>query len=679
MFAEKASSERKFLGFNLLAWAIGSAPLDLLPALFTPNFMRSLINQRTDLTRDLSAAANLPLEAIVSRAGKDAESASKLLEILVTSETSVHFDPVTNSKTLIGLVSNSPDDGKPALVAAISGYIVQPPIENISEDSDVHNARVVLANLLATMVARQVKKHNVIETSWTTNVAQTLASFAYLKSKQAKPSFSEESRTMFHDALIRSVNNLLPKSSSPGAWLASIVRYIHKAAKSSDHSLVLKADESIVESITASQKCLQELQKSTSPKAENKEVVEVLQLLFSLVLLEVYGGDADATDMLSELQTCYSSIQAEEAESQAFDLLVELLLSFLSKTSSLYRHISEIVFPAIASSMSEEGLESLLDILSKTETLAGQGELFASTDAEAEDDEDGSDISMDSDIELMSASEDDVDRESGANSDEDGEEDPELQQFNNLLAQTLKTAAPKVNGEADGQGSSDEDSDMDDDQMMALDPQLTKIFQERHRAGGGGDSGNKKKEKNKAKLQMTLFKSRVLDLLQIYVKKQYADPVVLKVVLPLLSLMRTTTSSELEHKAKTTLGSYVESCDRNKKYPRTPKIDELWTLLNEVHAEVQKEGSKPHDAACSRASLFLAKTLMTVDTAHIRKLVLQYGDTQIESIENGTNVQLLFFTEWSGWCAEWKKSRGKQEKLQKKSMGKKARTNGVEK
>jgi DNA polymerase phi len=154
VFAERASSERKLWGFNLLAWAIGSAPSDLLSALFTPNFTRSLINQRFGQERDLFIVANQPLEAIVSRAEKDPDSALKLLDILITSDTSVHFDRVTKSSTLSRLVSNVPDETKSTLIGAISEYIQEPPLEDKSDAGEASKARIVLANLLVAMAAR---------------------------------------------------------------------------------------------------------------------------------------------------------------------------------------------------------------------------------------------------------------------------------------------------------------------------------------------------------------------------------------------------------------------------------------------------------------------------------------------------------------------------------------------
>lgn len=640
-----------------------SAPQALLPVLFSPNFMRCLINQRFEEARELFKAANQTLEQIIGRGGKDSESLSILFEALVSSE-SLHFDRITKSKTLERLASSAADDQKPRIVQLISDLIRNTPS---SEPDEAAKDRAVLANLLVSVCARCSKQQKISEDHWAKDVVADLATFAYFVHNDAVPLINEDTRSMFHERLIQSINRLFPKLDNPGLWLSTIVIGVASKAKdASSATLALEADDGILKTIEDAYTALAVLAKPELAAAgangisEDRPLIRVLQLLFSLILLEVYNGDADAVEMLTDLLTCYSSMNLQQTDSKDFDQLVELLLSFVSRSSSFYRQVSEGIFPVLASGMSEDGLDSLLDILSKKEGLAGQEELFESADAngvDGSDDEAESDEgSMDSDVEMLSGSEDEAPKTNGADekdSDEDDEDDDEeLIQFNDLLAQTLKTS-----GMNDDNDSTSDESDMDDEQMMALDPHLTKIFQERRKAAGLGD-GSKKKTQVRAKLQMTLFKSRVLDLLQIYVKNQHSNEMALKVILPLLELMRTTTSSELETKARGTLRSWWDTCDRNKAYPVSGDVDVLWTALREIHEEVQREGSRNHDVTCSRGSLFIAKILMAADPSNIQRLVAEYATTQTQWIENGTNVQLSFFTEWCGWCAEWRKTKG---------------------
>lgn len=85
-----------------------------------------------------------------------------------------------------------------------------------------------------------------------------------------------------------------------------------------------------------------------------------------MTLLQVYNGDADAVSMLDELQFCYTKFLGDEKSkdetSDASDTLVEILLSFASKQSQLFRRMSEQVFSAFADKVTATGLESLTSV-----------------------------------------------------------------------------------------------------------------------------------------------------------------------------------------------------------------------------------------------------------------------------------------------------------------------------
>lgn len=86
-----------------------------------------------------------------------------------------------------------------------------------------------------------------------------------------------------------------------------------------------------------------------------------------MTILQVYNGDADAVSMLDELDFCFSKIfgdkkSKKDETADASDALVEILLSFASKPSQLFRRMSEQVFGAFADKISENGLDSLVSV-----------------------------------------------------------------------------------------------------------------------------------------------------------------------------------------------------------------------------------------------------------------------------------------------------------------------------
>jgi len=95
--------------------------------------------------------------------------------------------------------------------------------------------------------------------------------------------------------------------------------------------------------------------------------VQAFKLLYSMTILQVYNGDADAVSMLDELGFCYSKLfgdkkSEKEDTSDASDALVEILLSFASKPSQLFRRMSEQVFSVFAEQVTADGLESLISV-----------------------------------------------------------------------------------------------------------------------------------------------------------------------------------------------------------------------------------------------------------------------------------------------------------------------------
>lgn len=309
--------------------------------------------------------------------------------------------------------------------------------------------------------------------------------------------------------------------------------------------------------------------------------------------------------------------------------------------------------------------------------------MFDEQNDDDEVEEEGSDVEMsdieaDSDVEVLDASdveeidgeveEDDDDKSSASESDEDkedDEEDDELAAFNAKLAEALGT------GNDVGSDASDSDSDMDDDDMEALDLKLAEVFRAREA------STTKKKDKKDAKETMVNFKNRVLDLLDIYVKKQPQTPLALDLLMPLLILIRTTTTKQIVDRAVGVVREYSRLC-KGDKLPKEaaevesesdnpdedPEIHEIseprapaWYLLESIHEEALKpaphNNAKPaHTAACSNASLLIARVLIAGQgESAVEDVVDRYAETRKRQLlDRKAQVGPGFWTEWNNWC-----------------------------
>jgi DNA polymerase phi len=377
----------------------------------------------------------------------------------------------------------------------------------------------------------------------------------------------------------------------------------------------------------------------------------------------VYNGEGDAVMMLDDLDASREGMIKDEKDvTQAgSDTFVEIVLSFLGNPRTLFRKIGVEAFSLFVAEIGSVGLQSLADILDTEESLQGQQELFNqdhddSDDGVAAEGQSSNDSDNDSDVEMVDGEErdsedagssapDSVDTDdSGSDNDSNGEDDAELVQFNNMLAMTLQTSKPDLNGD-DAEDTSD-GSDMDDDQMIALDQQLSKIFQQRNQIT------SKKKDREGAKQNMVQFKSRVLDLLAIYLEKQYSNPLTLDVLLPILRRTRASANKQLAEKASKLLKAHFGAQKKQKApLPRPVDVDAVLAVLRAIHEEAKLGGgAKMHADTCSGVSLFLVKVLIGLDKGNYSGVVDVYAETQKQwFMDRKSSLQPALFLSFQNW------------------------------
>lgn len=268
-------------------------------------------------------------------------------------------------------------------------------------------------------------------------------------------------------------------------------------------------------------------------------------------------------------------------------------------------------------------------------------------------DEDGDDDMIDvdeddSDVEVVDAEgsgedDDDEDEDDASDSspeDDNGNDDEEAI-FEAKLAEALGThrADQDLNAE-----ESDSDADMNDDEMEQVDSALAKVFQARRDALGH------KKDKKDAKENMVNFKNRVLDLLEIYVKKCPSKILALDLILPLLRLTRRSSVKQISNKANAVLREYTKLC-KGTALPKIEETEPVWELLRAIHTEATHSGPPAHASGCSQASLLVVKVLVAHDQDAVAGVVDVYGETRKEQLRSKKcHVQPSFFTDWNNWC-----------------------------
>lgn len=209
------------------------------------------------------------------------------------------------------------------------------------------------------------------------------------------------------------------------------------------------------------------------------------------------------------------------------EVLVEILLALLAQPSHLMRQVARTVFSHICSHLTPRALQLILDVLNP-EQSPEEDSVVVTDDSEKQLESEG-DKSSESEDDKHSASEEDSDEEDSDEEDRDGDVD---QGFREQLMAVLQ--AGKALGTVDGED--DDDDELGDEAMMALDQSLASLFAEQKlRIQARRDEKNKLR---KEKVLRRDFQIRALDLIEVLVTKQPENPLVLELLEPLLDIIR---------------------------------------------------------------------------------------------------------------------------------------------
>ena len=293
-------------------------------------------------------------------------------------------------------------------------------------------------------------------------------------------------------------------------------------------------------------------------------------------------------------------------------------------------------------------------MLTTEENISGQNEMFDCIG----DDDDGGETSDTEEIHMTdvtaisaparhnSNAGHDPDTEDGSFSETGNDEsdldcaDVELAAFDAKLAIALGIRATAHTNDDEST-----DEDMNDEQMEALDQHLEKVFRERKKVT------SKKLQRKEAKENILNFKNRVLDLLEIFIKQQPNSVLALDLLVPVLTVIRTTKSPLVSGKACDLMRKYSNLC-KGKNLPGSVDKATIFRLLVEVHNQATKQGSNAYTSSCSQASLLLVRILASQDRENLRRVLSVYSATQERALfDPKCKVKTSFFSDWLNFCS----------------------------
>jgi DNA polymerase phi len=91
------------------------------------------------------------------------------------------------------------------------------------------------------------------------------------------------------------------------------------------------------------------------------------------VILQQLNDPEESDDVLNELQSCYQKVfetkkptkkskAKEEEEPEPVEVLIDILVSFLSKSSALLRGLAEQVFEIFSDKLTKKALNLMLEV-----------------------------------------------------------------------------------------------------------------------------------------------------------------------------------------------------------------------------------------------------------------------------------------------------------------------------
>jgi DNA polymerase phi len=147
-----------------------------------------------------------------------------------------------------------------------------------------------------------------------------------------------------------------------------------------------------------------------------------------------------------------------------------------------------------------------------------------------------------------------------------------------------------------------------------------------------------------AQREATHFKNRVLDLVDIFAKNQPRNPNVVRLILPLVELIASSSSDErqLSDKAKGVLSSRIIKSKENPSPIDTKRVAEI---LEALHTRARKVHTSDLLPTLSQSSLYVSKLLLHFETGD--PVLLIYGESLMNfTTRKASTLNATFFQDF---------------------------------
>ncbi|CAG8519268.1 6910_t:CDS:10 [Gigaspora margarita] len=581
LFHEDSTHHRKFWGFQLFEKALISLPLEKMPSIFTPNLLRTLMNNFLDKTRYLHEAAMHVLSIFEQVVEENNDKALIIVMQLLGHSYNRNFNGFFNTKIIkkiFGAMDNEaleqyllhlkniflhPNE---IHLRAASPMDYEPCIHSLKGSSCKTSRRIFeIESHPKTYNTRSSKRLKLDSGTSTNNVKMVDNSEeVHVLFELPKPELSEKTQKCLRARFFHTLGELCTIRSSDKemsthqlygtmtdgvSWAYYAVNLMKKYYDDSRiEPLIILSDEAqkIKNDVII---LLQQITNKVSSKSSKNDPTSTLQykgfiLLFSFSILTLYNEPDESMNALKDLRICYDRMfdkkkkpskklkntsESDQNMHNPADVIVDILLGYLAKPSSFLHNMSEQIFKIFCANITKSSFDVMIELYninlevkeSKTQTI----------DECSDDDKD--DI-LENQDEIM------------------GEVDSKLMAY--FKQQKLE-----------------------------------------------------KTKKKDAKNQRIQFKHKIIGLLRIFVQSQPTNPLIFELFIPLLELAKNAKNDEIAKSAFSLVSTKVSVI---KNMPSQFDSDRVLTLLQQTHNMALKASYCDLAALYWKTSTFLLKSLI---------------------------------------------------------------------
>ncbi|CAG8508221.1 4252_t:CDS:10 [Gigaspora rosea] len=448
LFHEDSTHHRKFWGFQLFEKALISLPLEKIPSIFTPNLLRTLMNNFLDKTRYLHEAAMHILSIFEQVVEENNDKALIIVIQLLSHSYNRNFNGFFNTKIIKKIFGAMDNEALEQYLLHLKKIFLHPNEIHLSENRSIEQHRQWIMNHVYTLLKdHHVKRHEGFLKSVeshpktyntrsskrlkldsgtsTTNVKMVDNSEeVHVLFELPKPELSEKIqkclRTRFFHALgelctIRSsdkgmsTHQLYGTMTDGVSWAYYAVNLMKKYYDDSRiEPLIILSDEAqkIKNDVII---LLQQITNKISSKSSKNDPTSTLQykgfiLLFSFSILTLYNEPDESMNALKDLRICYDRMfdkkkkpskklkNASESDQNMHnpaDVIVDILLGYLAKPSSFLHNMSEQIFKIFCANITKSSFDVMIELYNiKLEVKESKPPILKARDEGSDDDKD---------------------------------------------------------------------------------------------------------------------------------------------------------------------------------------------------------------------------------------------------------------------------------------------------